>query len=186
MMDVGEWLGGLGLGQYAKAFADNDIDADVLQQLTSDDLKELGVNLLGHRRKLLTAIDQLRPRKPSLVPEPPPEHVAPRATHAAASPERRHLSVLFCDLVGSTALSARLDPEDLREFIRRYHAMVAETVRVQGGFVAQYLGDGALIYFGFPTAHEDDAERAVRAALLVRKEAQTIKVKGDSDRKSVV
>jgi class 3 adenylate cyclase/predicted ATPase len=179
-MDVGEWLGGLGLRQYAKAFAENGIDAEVLRQLTADDLKELGVALLGHRRKLLTALEDLRSGKAASSPAPLPEHVGTPDMQVAASPERRHLTVLFCDLVGSTALSARLDPEDLREFIRRYHAVVAETVRSQGGFVAQYLGDGALIYFGFPAAHEDDAERAVRAALLVRKEAQTIKVKGDS------
>jgi class 3 adenylate cyclase/predicted ATPase len=177
-MDVAEWLGGLGLGQYAKAFAENDVDAEVLQQLTADDLKELGVTILGHRRKLLTAIEALR----SLNPQPSSAALASSGSPGMqiASPERRHLTVLFCDLVGSTALSARLDPEDLRDVIRRYHTMVAETVRSQQGFVAQYLGDGALIYFGFPAAHEDDAERALRAAILVRKAAEAIQVKGES------
>jgi class 3 adenylate cyclase len=177
-MDVAGWLGGLGLGQYAKAFAENDVDAEVLEQLTADDLKELGVTILGHRRKLLTAIEALR----SLNPQPSSAALASSGSPGMqiASPERRHLTVLFCDLVGSTALSARLDPEDLRDVIRRYHTMVAETVRSQQGFVAQYLGDGALIYFGFPAAHEDDAERALRAAILVRKAAEAIQVKGES------
>ena len=177
-MDVAGWLGGLGLGQYAKAFAENDVDAEVLEQLTADDLKELGVNVLGHRRKLLTAIEALRSQRAQAAP---PARVQPASpSMQMAAPERRHLTVLFCDLVGSTALSARLDPEDLRDVIRRYHAVVAETVRSQQGFVAQYLGDGALIYFGFPAAHEDDAERAVRTALHVCKAAQTIEVKGES------
>src|SRR3954451_11683849 len=105
-MDVAEWLGGLGLGQYAKAFAENDVDAEVLQQLTADDLKELGVTILGHRRKLLTAIEALR----SLNPQPSSAALASSGSPGMqiASPERRHLTVLFCDLVGSTALSARL------------------------------------------------------------------------------
>jgi class 3 adenylate cyclase/predicted ATPase len=177
-MDVAEWLGGLGLGQYAKAFAENDVDAEVLRQLTADDLKELGVTILGHRRKLLTAIEALRSPNARASSPLHPESGSP--VMQIASPERRHLTVIFCDLVGSTALSAHLDPEDLRDVIRRYHSMVAETVRSQQGFVAQYLGDGALIYFGFPAAHEDDAERAVRAALLVRKAAEAIQVKGES------
>ena len=180
-MDVSDWLAGLGLAQYAQSFAENGIDADVLPQLTGDDLKELGVTAVGHRRKLLTAIEALG----SPSPPPPPawaalEGASSAQAEAAASPQRRHLTVLFCDLVGSTALSARLDPEDLREVIRRYHAMVADTVRTQGGFVAQYMGDGALIYFGYPAAHEDDAERAVRAALLICKAAPSVEVKGAS------
>jgi class 3 adenylate cyclase/predicted ATPase len=177
-MDVGDWLRGLGLPQYANSFAENGIDAEVLQQLTADDLKELGVAALGHRRKLLTAIAVLR--QPGASAPHTSEPLALPEPQAASAPQRRHLTVLFCDLVGSTALSARLDPEDLREVIRRYHAVVAETVHSQGGFVAQYLGDGALVYFGFPAAHEDDAERAVRAALLVRDAAQSIEVKGKS------
>jgi class 3 adenylate cyclase/predicted ATPase len=180
-MDVGGWLSGLGLGQYEKAFAENGIDAEVLQQLTAEDLNELGVTLVGHRRKLLTAIEALRSPQAAAPLSNPAEPAGSADSHAAAaSPERRHLSVLFCDLVGSTALSASLDPEDLRDVIRRYHAIVADTVRSQDGFVAQYLGDGALIYFGFPRAHEEDAERAVRAALLVRKAVQSLQVKGVS------
>jgi class 3 adenylate cyclase/tetratricopeptide (TPR) repeat protein len=171
-MDVADWLNQLGLSQYQSAFAEHEIDAGVLPQLTAEDLKELGVRLLGHRRKLLTAIEALRPPAAG-------EHV-PQANIAAISPERRHLTVLFCDLVGSTALSARLDPEDLREVIRSYHAAVADIVHAQGGFVAQYLGDGALVYFGFPVAHEDDAERAVRAALLLRDAAGKLEAKGTS------
>lgn len=178
-MNVGEWLGGLGLRQYEKAFVENAIDADLLEQLTAEDLRELGVGLLGHRRKLLTAIESLRASKSPLPPSVEEEAISFRP-QAAASPERRHLTVLFCDLVGSTALSASLDPEDLRHVIRRYHTVVAETVRAQGGFVAQYLGDGALIYFGYPTAHEDDTERAVRAAIRVRSGTQELEVKGVS------
>jgi predicted ATPase/class 3 adenylate cyclase len=177
-MDVAEWLGGLGLGQHAKAFTENGVDAEVLQQLTADDLTELGVTILGHRRKLLTAIEALRSREAPAAPYLRAQAGSPDTQ--IASPERRHLTVLFCDLVGSTALSARLDPEDLRDVIRRFHSVIAETVGSQQGFVAQYLGDGALNYFGFPAAHEDDAERAVRAALLIRKAAEVIKVKGES------
>jgi class 3 adenylate cyclase/tetratricopeptide (TPR) repeat protein len=167
----------LGLPQYAKAFAENAIDAETAAQLTADDLKELGVTLLGHRRKLLTAIANLRA---------PPDGGSPafdtqlRAADAqpGRSAERRHLTVLFCDLAGSVALSACLDPEDLRDLIRDYHASVADIVRSQAGYVAQYLAHGALIFFGYPIAHEDDAERAVRAALLLRGAAQPIRVNG--------
>jgi class 3 adenylate cyclase/tetratricopeptide (TPR) repeat protein len=176
-IDVADWLNQLGLSQYQSAFAEHEIDAEVLPQLTAEDLKELGVSLLGHRRKLLTAIDELRARRSSVTSQVAGEQFA-LANTVAATPERRHLTVLFCDLVGSTALSARLDPEDLREVIRSYHAGVAEIVHAQGGFVAQYLGDGALVYFGFPVAHEDDAERAVRAALLLRDAAGKVEAKG--------
>jgi class 3 adenylate cyclase/predicted ATPase len=177
-MDVAKWLGQLGLSQYQTIFAENGIDAEVLRQLTAEDLKELGVDLLGHRRKLLNAIEALRSEVESAAPAVPAEAPSSVPAQPAAGPQRRHLTVLFCDLVGSTALSAQLDPEDLRAVIRRYHAAVAEVVRSQGGFVAQYLGDGALVYFGFPVAHEDDAERAVRAALLLREVVQAIDVKG--------
>jgi hypothetical protein len=177
-MDVAKWLGQLGLSQYQTIFAENGIDAEVLRQLTAEDLKELGVDLLGHRRKLLNAIEALRSEVESTAPAVPAEAPSSVPAQPAAGPQRRHLTVLFCDLVGSTALSAQLDPEDLRAVIRRYHAAVAEVVRSQGGFVAQYLGDGALVYFGFPVAHEDDAERAVRAALLLREVVQAIDVKG--------
>ena len=162
MQQIADWLQRLGLGQYAKAFAENDINFAILPDLTDQDLKELGVASLGHRRQLLRAITELKgseegTRKPST------EDIAPIAPHDAA--ERRQVTVMFSDLVGSTALSARMDPEDLREVISAYQKCVAETVGRFGGFVAKYMGDGVLIYFGYPQAHEDDAERAVRAGL---------------------
>src|SRR6516162_2762428 len=157
MQQIADWLEKLGLGQYAQRFAENDITFAILPHLTDQDLKELGVTSLGHRRQLLLAIAEIR----SVQREPAPSSAAP--AHDTA--ERRQVTVMFSDLVGSTALSARMDPEDLREVISAYQKCVAETVRHFGGFVAQYLGDGVLVYFGYPEAHEDDAERAVRAGL---------------------
>ncbi len=172
-IDITNWLRGLGLEQYASAFHDNAIDAEVLRELTADDLKDLGVNLVGHRRKLLAAIAALRPDLPSSgAPTAPTEPVRPGqdAGIGAGEAERRQLTVMFCDLVGSTALSARLDPEDLRAVIGAYHRCVAKVIGRGGGFVAKYMGDGVLAYFGYPRAEEHDAERAVRAALkLVEK-----------------
>jgi class 3 adenylate cyclase len=167
-MDIEAWLRGLGLEQYAPAFRDNDIDAEVLPDLTGDDLIGLGVTSIGHRRKLLAAIAALRGE-----PAPADERAAEVATaHPqdssggfASSAERRQLTVMFCDLVGSTALASRLDPEDQREVIGAYNKCVAETIGRFDGFVANYMGDGVLAYFGYPQAHEDDAERAVRAGL---------------------
>ena len=167
-MDLGGWLRGLGFGQYEAAFRDNDIDETVLQSLTHENLKELGVSSLGHRVKLLDAIASLRSDMSGKVrsadaataPSAPSAHPEDRA-------ERRQVTVMFSDLVGSTALSARVDPEDLREVISAYQKCVAETVQRFGGFVAKYMGDGVLLYFGYPQAHEDDAERAVRAGLEV-------------------
>ncbi|MBV8850850.1 MAG: AAA family ATPase, partial [Methylobacteriaceae bacterium] len=176
-MNIAEWLARLGLPQYADAFAENAIDASILEQLTGEDLKELGVSLLGHRRKLLTAIEALGSGSEQISRGTRNEPVTHSAT-AFISPERRHLTVLFCELVGSAALAARVDPEDFREVIGRYHSLVSSAVAAQDGFVAQYLGNGALIYFGFPTAHEDDAERAVRAALTLREGTQVIDVDG--------
>src|SRR6516162_7112011 len=146
-MDLGGWLRSLGLEQYEAAFRENAIDEKLLPRLTAEDLKDLGVNLVGHRRLLLDAIAALR------------------AEAAKDAAERRQVTVIFSDLVGSTALSARMDPEDLREVISAYQRSVAEVVRRFDGFVAKYLGDGVLVYFGYPQAHEDDAERAVRAGL---------------------
>ena len=154
--------------QYTSAFHDNAIDGEVLRELTADDFKDLGVTLVGHRRKLLAAIAALGTGSPNV-------DVAQSAASATSAPistpsvdaERRQLTVMFCDLVGSTALSTRHDPEDLRELIGDYHRVVAETVSRFDGFVAKYMGDGVLIYFGYPQAHEDDAERAVRAGLAV-------------------
>jgi len=159
-MDVGDWLSALGLGQYAAAFRDNEIDESVLPSLTAEDLRDLGVTLVGHRRRLLDAIAALGPEAVSA-----PSAAAVPA--AAAEAERRQLTVLFCDLAGSTELAARLDPEDLRAIIAAYHQAVAAVLTGFGGFVAKYMGDGILAYFGYPQAHEDDAERAVRAGLAI-------------------
>jgi class 3 adenylate cyclase/predicted ATPase len=154
-VDIATWLHGLGLQQYEPAFRENAIDASLLPELTAQDLRDIGVNLVGHRRKLLAAISSLR---------------SGVASGLAASPtggERRQLTVMFCDLVGSTALSVRRDPEDLRDLIGAYHHAVAEVVSRFEGFVARYMGDGILIYFGYPRAGEDDAERAARCALVM-------------------
>jgi len=158
-MDVGSWLRRLGLEQYEAAFRENDIDETVLPSLTAEDLKELGVGFVGHRRKLFDAIAGLRAEA-----NPRPLSDAPLATDIAAedTAERRQITVMFSDLVGSTSLSARMDPEDLREVIAAYYKCVADTVHRFDGFVARYMGDGVLIYFGYPQAHEDDAERAIR------------------------
>ena len=152
-MDVAAWLRGLGLEQYAPAFRDNDVDGEVLPELTADDLISIGVTSVGHRRKLLEAIAGLGTAVPTAVVAAP----APGAP-AQVDAERRQLTVMFCDIVGSTALSTRYDPEDLRELIGGYHRAVAETVGRFDGFVAKYMGDGALLYFGYPQPHEDDAE----------------------------
>ena len=153
------WLGKLGLEQYAKLFSDNDIDISVLPHLSDQDLKDLGVSL-GHRRKIFAAINKgiasVRPLAEAERPEEPTIQDAP---------ERRYVTVLFSDLVGSTALSTRLDPEDLRDVIAVYQRCVEETVRRFNGFVAKFMGDGVLVYFGYPEAHEDDPEQAVRAGL---------------------
>jgi class 3 adenylate cyclase/predicted ATPase len=159
-MDIEAWLQGLGLERYVHAFRDNEIDWEVLPKLTSDDLREIGVTAIGHRRKLLEAIAAIGATAPTALST---AFNAP----APADAERRQLTVMFCDLVGSTPLAARYDPEDLREIVGAYHRCVTETVGRFGGFVAKYMGDGVLIYFGYPEAHEDDAERAVRAGLSV-------------------
>ena len=160
-MDVASWLRSLGLEKYEATFRDNSITEKVLPRLTAEDLKELGVSTVGDRRVLLDAIADLHSGANTAAPTSAPVGVAPKDTAA----ERRQVTVMFCDLVGSTALSARMDPEDLREVISAYQKCVAETVGRFGGFVAKYMGDGVLVYFGYPQAHEDDAERAVRAGL---------------------
>jgi hypothetical protein len=161
-VDVAAWLQDLGLERYVPAFRDNDVDAEVLPKLTAEDLISIGVTSVGHRRKLLNAIASLDMAVPAAVVTAP----APGAP-GQVDAERRQLTVMFCDLVGSTALSTRHDPEDLRELIGDYHRTVSKTVGRFDGFVAKYMGDGVLIYFGYPQAHEDDAERAVRAGLAV-------------------
>src|SRR6266851_5634113 len=163
MMDVGSWLRGLGLERYEAAFRENEIDETVLPTLTADDLKDLGVGVVGHRRKLLNAIAALRADANTKVPLPDTLPTIDRSPKDAA--ERRHLTVMICDLVGSTALSARLDPEDMRAVIDAYHAACARITRTYDGFLAEFRGDGILVYFGYPIAHEDDAERTVRAGL---------------------
>jgi len=163
-MDIGGWLRGLRLERYEQAFRENEIDLRVLPELTADDLKELGVAAIGHRRLLLKAIADLAAGAGRAAAEDVP---ARSPANAPAEAERRQLTVMFCDLVGSTPLSTRFDPEDLREIVGVYHRCVADTVGRFGGFVAKYMGDGVLIYFGYPEAHEDDAERAVRAGLAV-------------------
>jgi len=158
MQQIADWLEKLGMSEYAERFAESDIDTSVLRDLTDQDLKELGVSL-GHRRKMLRAIAELVGAAP---PSPQPALTEPKPQDTA---ERRQVTVMFSDLVGSTALSARMDPEDLREVIAAYQKCVDKTVRRFGGYVAKYMGDGVLVYFGYPQAHEDDAERAARAGL---------------------
>src|SRR5215470_15263637 len=161
MTPIEEWLGSLGLSEYADRFAENRIDLSILQDLTDQDLKDIGV-VLGDRRRILRAIAELAATvsaapQPAAAPELKPRDEA----------ERRQVTVMFSDLVGSTALAAQMDPEDLREVISAYQKCVTETVSRFSGFVAKYMGDGVLIYFGYPEAHEDDVERAVRAGLAV-------------------
>ena len=159
MTGIAEWLASIGLGEYTQRFAENAIDLSVVRDLTEQDLKDLGV-LLGHRRKMLRAIAEL-------------DGVAPAPTETATEPvprdeaERRHLTVMFCDLVGSTALSARLDPEDMWRVIASYQACIGEVIGRYQGMIARYMGDGVLAYFGYPRAQEDDVEQAVRAALAL-------------------
>jgi predicted ATPase/class 3 adenylate cyclase len=159
MTGIAEWLASIGLGEYAGRFDENAIDLSVVRDLTEQDLKDLGV-LLGHRRKMLRAIAELRGdvlRTSEAGAKPAPRDSA----------ERRQLTVLFCDLVGSSALSARLDPEDLRVVIGAYHTCIAEVIARSDGVIARYMGDGVLAYFGYPQAHEDDAEQATRAGLAL-------------------
>ncbi len=162
-MDIGGWLRSLGLEQYEAVFRDNAISERVLPSVTAEDLKDLGIVIVGHRRMLLDAIAALRIDTDAKTASPAAATAA--STSRQDTAERRQVTVMFSDLVGSTALSARMDPEDLREVISVYQKCVAETVRRHGGFLAKYLGDGVLVYFGYPEAHEDDAERAVRAGL---------------------
>ncbi len=168
-MDIAAWLRDLGLERYAPAFDANDIDATVLPTLTGDDLQQLGVTSVGHRRKLLDAIADLRvPPSPvgaSLAATSNTNQPGERVEQLPAQAERRHLTVLFCDIVGSTQMSTQLDPEDLSELLATYRSGCAEIVARCNGYVAKFMGDGVLAYFGWPRAHEDDAEAAVRAGL---------------------
>lgn len=164
-MDAAAWLRSLGLGQYEQAFRENDIDAEVLMDLTAEDLIGLGVASIGHRRKLLAAIAAMRAG--SISATTPATAAAAVSGKASLAPgaERRQLTVMFVDLIDSTALAARLDPEEMAEVLRSYHGAVAGAIARFEGHVAKYMGDGVLAYFGYPRAHEDEAERAVRAGL---------------------
>ena len=172
MQKIGEWLEKLGLSEYAERFADNAIDLSVVRDLTEQDLKDLGV-LLGHRRKILRAIANFDPA--ALEPAEAASEPLPRDEG-----ERRHLTVMFCDLVGSTALSARLDPEDLQRVIAAYQACIGEVVGRFQGMIARYMGDGVLAYFGYPRAQEDDVEQAVRAALALVEAVPNLRTDADA------
>src|SRR6516165_3157065 len=162
MRQFAEWLERLGLSQYAQRFAENDIDFTILSDLTDQDLEKIGVASLGHRRKLLRAIANLEGVHGGAHADTVVSPAAPLPLNTA---ERRHLTVMLCDLVGSTSLSTRLDPEDMRAVIDAYHAACARITRSYDGFLAEFRGDGILAYFGYPHAHEDDAERTVRTGL---------------------
>ncbi|MGO9429661.1 adenylate/guanylate cyclase domain-containing protein, partial [Rhodoblastus sp.] len=161
-MDVGGWLRSLGLDQYEGNFRDNKIDADVLPQLTADDLKDIGVSAVGDRRRLLAAIAALSAQVPSANAPAP-------AKGLQISAERRPITVMFCDLVGSTNLAARLDAEDWRNLVGAYLDEASAAVTGLGGHVLKKLGDGLMALFGYPQAQENDAERAVRAALAIQR-----------------
>jgi hypothetical protein len=177
-----EWLDGLGLGEYAPRFAENDIDFTILSDLTDQDLEKIGIASLGHRRKLLRAIAALdgAPGATAAAPEPPPVMPAVPIAAAAAKPtvsaastgvegERRYLTVMFCDLVGSTGISAKLDAEEWRDLVGSYLDAATAAVTEMGGHVAKKLGDGLMVLFGYPVAQENDSERAVRAALSIQR-----------------
>jgi len=159
-IDVASWLQQLGLAQYEQAFRDNEVDGEILPELTADDLIAIDVTAVGHRRKLLSAIAALGAAAPAPVVTATPASAPP-----PAQAERRQLTVMFCDLVGSTALSTGMDPEDLRDVIASFQSRCSAAIRRYDGFVANYMGDGILVYFGYPRAHEDEAERSVRAGL---------------------
>jgi class 3 adenylate cyclase len=172
-MDVGTFLRNLGLGQYEAAFRDNSIDADILPRLTGEDLKELGIASVGHRRKLLDAILELRSgTSASSAPvDPSQSRTAPNPKVSEVAAERRPITVMFCDLVGSTSLAAKLDPEDWRSFVNAYLDLASKAVTALGGH------DGLMALFGHPQAQENDAERAVRAALTIPRALAEINAK---------
>jgi class 3 adenylate cyclase len=186
-MDIGAWLRQQGLEQYEPAFRENKIDSEILPRLTAEDLKDIGVALVGDRRRLLEAIAALREGTTASETASKPVDSRPRAAHEVAvvsnpaapverasetaralpAGQRRHLTVMFCDLVGSTSIAAQLDAEEWRDIVADYHRAVKDAVTRFGGHVAKNLGDGALVYFGFPHAQENDAERALRAGLAL-------------------
>ena len=169
--EIAEWLEQLGLGKYAELFIESEVDLDAARDLTEDDLKDLGLPL-GPRKKLLRAIEQLCGQ-----PDEGEEHPASTEVDPAAHPgdaERRHLTVMFCDLVGSTELATTLDPEDMHALLSAFQETCGRIASEHGGHVAKLLGDGLLIYFGYPKAHEDDGEQAVRSALEIVEAVQQI------------
>jgi class 3 adenylate cyclase len=173
VQEIADWLDKLGMAEYAQRFAENRVDFSVLPDLTDQDLEKMGV-VLGDRRKILRAIAVLGNGGNAAQKSSAPAETTSAVRQRDAA-ERRQVTVMFSDLVGSTALSARMDPEDLREIISAYQKCVAETVKRFGGFVAKYMGDGVLVYFGYPEAHEDDAERSVRAALALAEAVARLK-----------
>jgi class 3 adenylate cyclase len=174
-MDVAGWLRSLGLGQYEANFRDNKIDADVLPQLMADDLKDIGVSAVGDRRRLLAAIAALSCETPSSAAPSPPKLAPARGLRISA--ERRPITVMFCDLVGSTSLVAKLDAEDWRNLVNEYLDEASAAVTGLGGHVLKKLGDGLMALFGYPKAQENDAERAVRAALAIQRALADINTK---------
>jgi class 3 adenylate cyclase len=172
-MNVEDWLRQIGLEQYAQVFAEHDISADVLPHLTSDDLRELGISLVGHRRRLLVAIEALRS---STVPTLFDAAANDRGFAPGSSAERRQITALFCDIVGSTPLSTQLDPEEMRDLLSTYQMNVTAAVTATGGYVARVVGDGLLVYFGWPHADEAHAESAVRAGLAIIEATHTHRV----------
>jgi class 3 adenylate cyclase len=167
-MDVGGWLRNLGLDKYEAVFRENGIDEQVLRHVTAEDLREIGVATVGDRRKLLAAISELAAPSPSTELRPPPSPaVRPKAAEVSA--ERRPITVMFCDLVGSTSLAAKLDAEDWRTLVNTYLDEASAVVTGLGGHVLKKLGDGLMALFGYPHAQENDAERAVRAALAIQR-----------------
>ena len=177
-MDVGGWLRNLGLGQYESAFIENAIDTDVLPELTEGDLEKLGIPL-GDRKRLIKAIKAMAGGSPSALITSEVGENAPSDYSPMAAAERRHLTVMICDLVGSTALSARLDPEDMGAVIDAFQAACARITLAFDGFLADFRGDGILAYFGYPRAHEDDAERTVRAGLDIVAAVARLKTRAD-------
>jgi class 3 adenylate cyclase len=184
IMDVGGWLRSLGLEEYEAAFRENKVDADVLPELTELDLEKLGVPL-GHRKRLLKAIAALRddasvqPPAITLAPAPPPAATPTGPQIVEPRGERRHVTVMFCDLVGSTSISAGLDAEDWRDLVGSYLDAASAAVTEMGGHVAKKLGDGLMALFGYPVGQENDAERAARAALSIQRSLSEINRKND-------
>src|ERR1700722_13269947 len=179
-MDVGGWLRGLGLGQYEEQFRDNKIDADLLPRLTVDDLKDIGVSVVGDRRRLLDAIAVIACAKPPAdVPASPSKSTPLKGPEVSA--ERRPITVMFCDLVGSTSLAAKLDAEDWRNLVNAYLDEASGAVTGLGGHVLKKLGDGLMALFGYPHAQENDAERAVRAALAIQRALSDLNARNPSN-----